>query len=270
MTAEPADNPGARLIRLETEVPGSPEQVWRTIATTEGLSTWYLPATVEGREGGAFTSDSGPWGTSSGVVTAWDPPRRFAFKEEGWHGDPAAPAWATEILVEARDGGTCVVRLVSGFMENGEGWEEMMGGAAQGFAQALENLRLYLTYFPGLPAAQVLAAAVARGEVADVRDTLLAAAGLAGVTAGAAVKGQGTPALEATVESVDQDGVLLRTSEPATGLLHIRVWPGAPGDVVMAVKGVFVGEDCAALSAQEQPRWSDWLYEVFPDAVAPE
>lgn len=267
---EHADNPGARLIRLETEVPGTPEQVWRAIATTEGLTTWYLPSTVEEREGGAFTSDMGPWGKNSGVVTAYDAPHRFAFSETGWHPDPEAPAWATEILVEARDGGTCVVRLVSGFLENGEAWEEMMGGAAQGFAQALESLRLYLTHFPGLPGTQLVAAAVERGELTGVRDRLLAAAGLAGASAGDTVKGEGTPALAGVIESMDPDGALVRTSDPMPGLLHLRVWPGAPGDVVMAVKGVFCGEDAATVAAREEPRWNQWLYQVFPGAVAPQ
>ena len=267
---EHADNPGARLIRLETEVPGTPEQVWRAIATTEGLTTWYLPSTVEEREGGAFTSDMGPWGKNSGVVTAYDAPHRFAFAETGWHPDPEAPAWATEILVEARDGGTCVVRLVSGFLENGEAWEDMMGGAAEGFTQALENLRLYLTHFAGLPGCQLTAAAVARGEVEEVRARLLAHVGLAGAVEGATVTLTGSTELVGLVETVEPSGVLVRVQEPVQGLWHARVWPGAPGDVVMAIRAILYGENAAEVAPRDERAWQAWLYETFPDAVAPE
>lgn len=266
---EPTDDAGARLIRLETEVPGTPEEVWRTIATTQGLATWYMPSTVEEREGGAFASDMGPWGKSSGKVTGYDPPHRFAFEEE-WHPDPEAPAWATELLVEARDGGTCVVRLISGFREGGEAWEDMMGGASEGFAQALQNLRLYLTHFAGMPGFQLTAAAVTRGDVEEVKARLLANVGLAGATQGAAVTVRGHTDLIGVVEQVEPSGILVRVQQPVQGLWHLRMWPGAPGDVVMAIRAILYGEDAADVAPRDERAWHTWLYETFPDAVAPE
>ena len=38
-----------RAIELEVEVPGTPEEVWRAIATGPGISSWYVPHTVEER-----------------------------------------------------------------------------------------------------------------------------------------------------------------------------------------------------------------------------
>ena len=43
------DRDGARRVELEYEVPGTPEDVWRAIATGEGISSWFTPATVEER-----------------------------------------------------------------------------------------------------------------------------------------------------------------------------------------------------------------------------
>ncbi|MBV1893467.1 MAG: hypothetical protein KUG57_05420 [Ilumatobacteraceae bacterium] len=40
-----ADEPS---IELEIEVEGTPEEVWRAIATGPGISSWYVPHTVEG------------------------------------------------------------------------------------------------------------------------------------------------------------------------------------------------------------------------------
>ena len=41
-----------RSIELEVEVQGTPEEVWRAIATGPGISSWYVPHVVEEREGG--------------------------------------------------------------------------------------------------------------------------------------------------------------------------------------------------------------------------
>ena len=49
-----------RSIELEVEVHGSPEEVWRAIATGPGISSWYVPHTVDEREGGAATASFGP------------------------------------------------------------------------------------------------------------------------------------------------------------------------------------------------------------------
>ena len=45
------DENGQRSVEAEAEVPGSPEEVWRAIATGKGISSWFVPTTVEEREG---------------------------------------------------------------------------------------------------------------------------------------------------------------------------------------------------------------------------
>ena len=49
-----------RSIELEVDVVGTPEEVWRAIATGPGISSWYVPHEVEEREGGAATASFGP------------------------------------------------------------------------------------------------------------------------------------------------------------------------------------------------------------------
>ena len=34
------DDSGRRKVQVEVEVPGTPEEVWRAIATAEGISSW--------------------------------------------------------------------------------------------------------------------------------------------------------------------------------------------------------------------------------------
>ena len=42
---------GRRSVQVEVEVPGTPEEVWQAIATGPGISSWFVPAEFEMRDG---------------------------------------------------------------------------------------------------------------------------------------------------------------------------------------------------------------------------
>src|SRR3954454_1881228 len=136
-------------LELEIEVPGTPEQVWDAIATGPGISSWIHPTTVEEREGGTFTFDMGD-GSRSGTVTTWEPPHRFG-EETSWQAgeDSTVTTLATEWIVEARSGDTCVVRMVTSGFGTGAGWADEFDGFAESMSTSLANLALYLTHFAG-------------------------------------------------------------------------------------------------------------------------
>jgi uncharacterized protein YndB with AHSA1/START domain len=140
-----------RRLELEVEVPGTPEQVWEAIATGPGITAWFARAEVEEREGGAVAFDLGGGVESSGVVTAWEPPHRFVYEEPLEDEARLASEW----LVEARSGGTCVVRLVSSLFGTDAAWDDELGGMEDGWRSYTHNLRLYLTHFAGRPCAPV-------------------------------------------------------------------------------------------------------------------
>ena len=50
------DPNGRRYVEAEVEVPGTPEEVWRAIATGPGISSWFVPTQVEERVGGKVTA----------------------------------------------------------------------------------------------------------------------------------------------------------------------------------------------------------------------
>ena len=103
MTTPNEDTP--RSIELEVEVPGTPEEVWEAIATGPGITAWFVPAQVEEREGGSLSLDiMGKGMEAAGVVTAWDPPRRFVYEEKDPFEADSAARLATEWLVESRSG----------------------------------------------------------------------------------------------------------------------------------------------------------------------
>src|SRR5207244_6798434 len=80
------ESSGRRSVQVEVEVPGTPEEVWRAIATGPGISSWFVPTEFEERDGKpvAVTLNFGPGMESRSVVTAWDPPRMFAAEASGW------------------------------------------------------------------------------------------------------------------------------------------------------------------------------------------
>ena len=74
-----------RVIDLEVAVDGTPEEVWRAIATGPGISSWYVPHEVDEQEGGHAVASFGPGPEMQipGRVTAWEPPHRVKFTGEG-------------------------------------------------------------------------------------------------------------------------------------------------------------------------------------------
>jgi uncharacterized protein YndB with AHSA1/START domain len=142
-------------MELTFELPGTPEQVWDAIATANGITSWFTRAEVEEREGGAICFYMGEGSESRGTVTGWEPPGRFAVVEPHWaelagHGDATVSPMVTEFLVEAQSGGTCVLRVVSSAFGTGADWEqEFFDEMEQGWPVFFDNLRLYLTHFPG-------------------------------------------------------------------------------------------------------------------------
>jgi uncharacterized protein YndB with AHSA1/START domain len=119
-----------RSIELEVEVVGTVEEVWQAIATGPGISSWYVPHTVEEHEGGTATASFGPGPEMqvTGRVAAWEPPRRVVFD-----GGEGAGGLAFEWLIEARGGGTCVVRLVNTGFGSGEDWDAQYDGLSEGW-----------------------------------------------------------------------------------------------------------------------------------------
>ena len=155
-----------RTIDLTVEVVGTPEEVWTAIATGAGTSGWLHHTEVEGRQGGRYAFDQG-LGTGlndSGTVTAWEPPHRFATGGVRWEvpGSGKPTELATEWTVEARDGGTCVVRMVMSGFGAGAEWDDEVDGTTAGMRAALESLRAHLAARAGQVPAKVLAAVAVR------------------------------------------------------------------------------------------------------------
>lgn len=257
--ADPTQPPRERVIDLSVEVVGSPEDVWEAIATGPGISSWYVPTTVEEREGGATTSrfGEGPEMLIPGRVVAWEPPHRVLFD-----GGESSGGLAFEWLVEARDGGSCVVRLVnSGFFEGAE-WDDQYDGMAEGWLLFLSNLQLHCAHFAGRTASSMLPMAMWRGPRSEAWRRLTGALGVPeNVAEGERiVAGGATPPLAGTVVTSAPFRLALLLEEPAPGTAFVAV-EGEGEQVGVSVWSYLYGDDRDELVAEHQPRWNAWLAE---------
>lgn len=265
MTSEHHDPaPATRAIDLDIEVPGTPEEVWEAVASGPGITAWFVPATVEGRVGGKVELDFGPgYGVETARVTAWDPPRRFVAEVAG----EGRPPFATEWLVEARDGGTCVVRLINSGFGHGAEWDAEYDATESGWRLFLRNLRLYLTHFPGQRCTSVLVNGHAAGPVARAFGELAAVLGLPEdaaegekVTAGA----PGVPPLAGVVELATDSVLALRLDQPASGIGFVAAEPAGEGSSHASVYLYLFGDGAAEAAARDEPAWRALVQRHFP------
>jgi len=205
-----------RTIEHEIVVSGTPEQVWQAIATGQGITGWFVPAKVEERTGGTMELDFGPgMGTSTGQVTVWEPPTRFAHLGMGAAGSQVAYEWQ----VEAGSAGTCLVRLVtSGFLSEAD-WQAEYDGTAEGWRLFLNNLRLYLLHFAGQRCASMLVQQLSDAAPDDAWRQLTGSLGLPEApTVGQQVTVSNAPALSGRVERFQSRLMTLLLDAPSRGI----------------------------------------------------
>ena len=246
-------------LEFSVEVPGTPEQVWQAIATAKGMSAWYLPTEMEEREGGFLHFTIGHDMGSEGHVTGWDPPRRVAYEEDwaalmGTAPDALGPL-TSEFLIEAQSGGTCIVRVTSSGFGTGAAWEsEWWDELRPGWMPFFDNLRLYLSHFPGQEATRLEAKASHSSDAEAVWSTLHDALGLGDVGATVEVRGA-----TGVVERVGERETLVRLTAPVPGILSVFASGEGDGTAKACVEAYLFSADAADYVRREEPAWQAWL-----------
>ena len=251
-------NDEERSIELEIEVTGTPEEVWRAIATGPGISSWYVPHVVEEREGGAAMASFGPGPEMQipGRVAAWDPPNRIVFDSGG-----ADAGMAFEWLVEARDGGTCIVRLVNSGFGSGADWDDQYDGMTEGWGLFLLNLKLHLEHFSGQSATASLPMAMWSGPREQAWSALADQLGFPPAPAVGdriELRADDGPSMAGTVVDAASWRLALVLDQPAPGTAFVAV-EGNGEEVGVSIWSYLYGPDGAAAAARDEPRWAAWL-----------
>jgi len=257
------DASGRRFVQAEAEVPGTPEEVWQAIATGPGVSSWFVP--TEAREDGTVVSHFGPGMDAVATQTAWDPPRRFAAEGEL---APNGPIMATEWIVEARSGGTCIVRVVHSLFASSDDWDDPLESIEAGWPDYFLILKLYLTYFRGQPCSNLQLMGAAPEPASKAWDALTVSLGLVDAAVGQRRNTPvGAPPLAGLVELTGSPGhphqLLLRVDQPTPGIVHMIALPMC-GQVFVVIRLYFYGDTAPAAALRDEPVWRSWMNQVFP------
>ncbi|HZX00429.1 MAG TPA: SRPBCC domain-containing protein [Trueperaceae bacterium] len=254
------DPSGRRSVAAEIDVPGTPEEVWKAIASGPGISSWFVPTTVEGRVGGTTVSHFAPDGSMDSVaqISEWQPPHRFEAKTEEGPGTVA-----TEWIVEARAGGVCTVRVVHSWFADGDDWDSQFEGHAHGWDSFFKLLRYYLEHFPGQESRLVTLAGQSSESVVDTFEGLMTPLGIEdGNVGGPVTPSPDAPPLAGEVlEAMASPygfSVILRLDDPAPALAH---WIGLPMGGPVHVSGRFYlyGPAGVAKEREVETAWGEWL-----------
>ena len=263
---------GRRSVQVEVEVPGSPEEVWRAIASGPGISSWFVPTEFEELDGKpvAVKANFGPGMLSTSAITAWEPPRRFAAQGEGWGGSPPI---ATEWQVEARDGGVCLVRVVHSLFASTDDWDDQLHAVESGWPGFFRTLRIYLTHFRGEASAVVQFVVPFAGSEDQAWDALTGALAVKGLDVGGHwTAPAGAPAVAGVAEYLSDKphDALLRLSQPGPGVVALGAFNCGADQSMAALTFYHYGQEAAATAARERSLWQAWIAQRFPAAQAPE
>jgi uncharacterized protein YndB with AHSA1/START domain len=242
---------GQREIRLEVEVPGTPEQVWDAIATGPGITSWFVPAELAGDK---LNLEMMPGDVYEHRVTASEPPRRFVYQAEAG-GDVMAFEW----LVEATSGGSCIVRLVNSGFEPGSSWENDYDGMEAGWRLFMDNLRLYLTHFAGEPCTPVLVSGTAEQPRVPAWRDMAARLGLADAAEGRCAQTTG-PVVSGTVERLTDSMLTLLLDEPAHGYMFFAS-EGSGEQAYLSIYLYLFGDGAPHTAAEQGAAWRAWMEE---------
>lgn len=254
---------GKRSIELSVEVPGTPAEVWAAIATGAGISSWFVPFEVAEERGGEVTMDFGAYGQESARVTAWEPPHRFVYQGP----ESGERVLAYEWLVEARDGGTCVVRLVNSGFGTGADWDADYDGMTSGWKLFLQNLRLQLTHFRGQRTRGMQPMVTVPGPNEAAWASFCAVLGVpTTLTTGDRLEtfGDGVPLLAGIVDRALPSAYVLVVQDPLPGTGFISA-EGYGDEIVLSVFLYLYGDRSVVANTAE--RWQQWMTDLFPTPV---
>jgi hypothetical protein len=204
---------------------------------------------------------------SVATIKTWEPPHRYVAESDGGPGTVA-----TEWIVEARSGGTCVVRVVHRWFASTDDWDAQFEGHTHGWAAFFRILRLYLTHFRGEPSSQIQLTGFGAQPTSRAWESLTGLLGLAGAVVGQRVQtAQGMPSLAGLVERVGEAAhpeLLLRLDEPTPGIAHLFAMPMG-GPVILSIRLYLYGQQAPGVATEVTPGWQTFINQHFPPVSAP-
>jgi uncharacterized protein YndB with AHSA1/START domain len=239
----------------EIDVDTSPEDVWEAITVGPRIDSWFMGRNeVEPREGGTTRTEYLGLVIES-TVTAWEPPKRFAYRN---HEALAGACMRFEWLIERREAGGSTVH----FTRRGRLTRELLDWDDDAFKRTdpmyLRKLDHYLEYFTGQIATRnIVAAGPQVHDNGRFWSALRSTFGLHGtVHEWDRVRAilNGLTQIDGVVDYATPDFLGVRTSDALFRFIH------APDGTVLVEHHDFASsaDPCATVEA-----WQSWLSAMF-------
>lgn len=249
-----------RSLSAEVVVEGTPTEVWRAVATGPGISSWYVPHTIEEHAGGGATArfGAGPEMEIPGRVALWDPPKRVVFD-----GGADVDGFDFDWTITPNGDGTCTVKLVQGGFGGSADWEGAYEGMTVGWKMFLSNLQLHCRHFAGRSATAALPTVSWTGAKDSIWTALTDGLGIPSApTVGdrCDLRAGADLALVGEVVEVLPTRISLLVDEPAPGTAFVAV-EGADGaeEFSVSVWSYLYGDEGRAVVERDEARWQAWL-----------
>jgi hypothetical protein len=170
-----------------------------------------MGATEVEAEAGVVRTSMGGW-TQESEIVANEPGKRFAFRGAE---SPDGRFFAMEFLLEARSGGSTVLRVVSSGFLPGDDWEDEYEAMVRGGRLYLHTLVEYLTHFTGRPGVSVTPSAAEPGDLDRRWQAVRADLGLTDAQVGQQVTltPTGLAPIDGVVDHVESDVVGVRSAD---------------------------------------------------------
>lgn len=228
-------------VPLEATVGAAPEEVWEAISTGPGIDSWFLGRSEVAD--GVVRTAFGPFDMPPSHVTAAEPGRRLAHSSD--KADDGRFV-AYEFMIEGRDRGSTLVRMVtSGFLP-GDDWQDEFEAMSRGLELYFATLVEYLGHFAGRVATPLTEFGPPVADWAPAWDHLYATLG-------------GEPAVGDRVAVNGVEGVVYfrnaQTLGIRSGAAMYRLMQGFGGSLI-ASHLLFEGGD------DQGPRWRSWLADL--------
>lgn len=213
---------GKKSIEKQIEIDASPEDVWRAVSTSEGLTRWFpLEAKVEPGPDGSVTLSWGPGVTGTARVGHWEEGKRISWIES--YGEEVEIT--VDFYVEGKDGHT-VFRVVQSGFSSGEEWADYLDTVDSGWRYFLFNLKHYLERHAGRARTMVWRRVKIESDRQECWNRLTAGETLSSALGSeqAAVV-QEKPAIHwaALIPEMD-DALLFLELEPGSPSFHLGIW----------------------------------------------
>jgi hypothetical protein len=120
-----------------------------------------------------------------------------------------------------------------------------------------------MTHFHGLRCSSLFVLLETEETAARAWDVVAGGLGLLGATEGDSVEtAAGAPRVRGIVEAAPEDGIVVRSEEPAPGLVELFAF-SFKGPTHVFVRGYLYGDAGHEALAREEPVWREWLAERF-------